>query len=176
MQSVAERNASIVDMYRRGLSYRDIAYFCDCSISVCYKVMSYHQDVKRIIICKQCGQPFEYRKNGPIPEVCENPECHEEWNRKKQRNRARKVRTEERRMEKIIPEGPNGKIRPYTDASDMMIRWDLDKGWSIMDMAIEYGRSPKDLKRHIKEAGLRDDKRGVKRLPISKKRDRAIGH
>lgn len=174
-RDVTERDARILEMYRRGLPYRDIAYVCDCTENAARKVVQRHPEVKQIVVCKVCGKTFERRKTGPVPSTCGKDDCKKQWHRVYAREWKRKNTADINRLEQLIPEGPNGKIRPYTDASDMMIRWDLGKEWSIMQMAIEYGRSPKDLKRHIREAGLRDDKRGVKGLPISKKRDRAAG-
>jgi predicted transcriptional regulator len=70
------------------------------------------------------------------------------------RNWKRKNTSKMKQVSEIMPEGPWGKVREYSSAADRMIREDLRKGWSIMQIAWEYGRDPSDIRKHIRKMGL----------------------
>ena len=103
-----------------------------------------------VFVCEVCGKEIN-RKVGRKPKTCGSKDCQREWNRR----RAKEYR-EKRKLSKFlttpkpVDEGPFGRVRPYTDASDRMIRWDLAKGWTVRQIAREYGRDPEDVAKHIR--------------------------
>jgi len=63
------------------------------------------------------------------------------------------------------------KIRPYTETSNILIIQDLEKGWSIQQIAEMYDRDPADLRRHINKI-LQDGTAGrLKRMLTSYRRN-----
>lgn len=104
--------------------------------------------VNGVFACEICGKEIN-RNFGRTPKTCGSKECQKEWNRR----RAKEYR--QRKLSKNLttpePDGPFGRIRPYTDASDRMIRGDLAKGWTVERIAREYGRDPADVAKHIRE-------------------------
>lgn len=66
------------------------------------------------------------------------------------------------------------KIRPYTETSNILIIQDLERGWSIQQIADMYDRDPADLKRHISKL-LQDGTAGrIKRMLTAYRRHNTL--
>lgn len=66
------------------------------------------------------------------------------------------------------------KIRPYTETSNILIIQDLERGWSIQQIADMYDRDPADLRRHINKI-LQDGTAGrLKRMLTSYRQNNVL--
>ena len=137
----------------------------------------------RVTVCEVCGAEF-VRNFGRTPHTCGREECQAELHRR----RAREYRDKRRLSKNLttrkpkpkpkpISNGPYGLVRPYTNASNLMIRRDLAKGWTVMQIAMEYGRDPADVAKHIQEmqrgrkGGKADNQAGSKKFQAPEKGD-----
>lgn len=90
--------------------------------------------------CPDCGATFTPKRSSRI--YCYDEQCytirHRRYNNTNNTKNRRKAQ-------------PEGRIRPYTFTSNMMLVDDIRKGLTIKQMAKLYDRDIHDLKRHIEK-------------------------
>jgi hypothetical protein len=90
--------------------------------------------------CPECGREFTPKRSSRI--YCYDEQCYTIRHRRYNSTANTKNREKER---------PYGKIRPYTETSNLLLADDICKGWSIKRMAKLYDRDEHDLKQHIEK-------------------------
>lgn len=90
--------------------------------------------------CPECGREFTPKRSSRI--YCYDEQCYTIRHRRYNSTNNAKKREKERLY---------GKIRPYTETSNLLLADDIRKGWSIKQMAKLYDRDEHDLKRHIEK-------------------------
>ena len=90
--------------------------------------------------CPECGREFTPIRSSRI--YCYDEQCYTIRHRRYNSTNNAKKREKER---------PYGKIRPYTETSNLLLADDIQKGLTIKQMAKIYDRDEQDLKRHIEK-------------------------
>lgn len=133
----------VLELKNQGYSITAIAKRYGCCRDKIYKVIKGKTRApERTLICPYCQS--EYKVSGKSQKkTCGAKECVKKQNRINNRilYEKRKQKKQQARLE--------GKVRPYTETSNMLIVQDLEEGRSIKFMAAIYDRDPEDLKKHI---------------------------
>ena len=90
--------------------------------------------------CPECGREFTPIRSSRI--YCYDEQCYKIRHRRYNSTANAKKREKERVY---------GKIRPYTETSNLLLADDIQKGLTIKQMAKLYDRDEQDLKRHIEK-------------------------
>ena len=90
--------------------------------------------------CPDCGAEFTPKRISRV--YCYDEQCYIE------RHRRQNSVTNAKSRRKAKPEG---KVRPYTFTSNLMLADDIQKGLTIKQMAKLYDRDIHDLKKHVEK-------------------------
>ena len=126
----------VVRLREQGLRLYEIAERFGCSRDKISRVL---RGEKPALVhksnCPICGAEYTFRGK-TVKKNCGKEKCRKEWQRMRD-----KIKHEQA--------APEGRIREYTETSNIMIIKDLENGWSIQQIAQLYDPDPADLKRHI---------------------------
>ena len=90
--------------------------------------------------CPECGE--EFTPNRSSRKICYKEECYIKKHRRYNSTNNAKNRSKAQ---------PEGKVRPYTFTTNLMLTSDIQKGLTLKEMAKLYDRDIHDLKKHIEK-------------------------
>lgn len=139
MPRYAFQKEDILQLREQGYSISKIATIYGCSETSIRNRLSDNLQPIHKVNCPICGIEYTYIGK-KVKNTCGKHKCRVEFDKNRIKDGSK--------SEEVTP---YGLIREYTEASNIMIVQDLQKGLSIKQMARLYKRDPNDLQQHIEQ-------------------------